>query len=312
MRIPVNFSGKQTTSESKKLGVRKSPLKASSSSKKAKHDLTQQLDQLSLNEVRTTYLGPKGQLPPVTAPQKKFLSNPTQDEQKKLLQGENRNLKKLTSASANEKDRASRLMQLRAKANQSDISAQQPIAKALNEALQSITEERESAQPSKSPLLTPTLESLKCTIALRDLLQTFGTLSFTHHAFARTLLRGEAITCLKASKEFLNNSKDSKTYLVFDRGINELATVQNKQTTEYHQLNLLRDNSATKQKVLIPLAPDEDQLVAKTVVAKHTINPRRYVVVADHLGKPITTLKQYQDELEHIKELSSCSKKLFQ
>lgn len=324
MTITGISSSQQTTPASKGLGVQKSPLKVSSSSQKANSaalNLTQQLDQLSLSEVRTKYLGPNGQLPPVAKAGQKSLPNPTQDFKKKLLGGENRSLKKQTSDPTQERDK--HLTTLRAIASKSDIQPQgkpkQPIAEALEEALKFITEDRQKVEPGQSPLLTPTKENLKCTIALRDLLQESGKLSFTKHAYARTLLRGEAITCLKASEEFLNNAKDSKTCLVFDRGRNELATQENELATQetdepipYNQVVLMRDNSATKKKVLIPLAPDPNQLVAKSVIAKQTVNPGRYVVVTDHSGKPITTVKQYQDELKHIQELSSCSKKLFQ
>ncbi len=317
MTITGISSSQQTTPASKGLGVKKSPLKVSSSSKKensAALHLTHQLDQLSLSEVRTKYLGPNGQLPTVPKAGQKSIPNPTQDVKKKLLRGENRSLKKQTSDPTQERDK--HLTTLRAMASKSDIQPKgkpkQPIAEALEEALKFISEDRQKVEPGHSPLLTPTQENLKCTIALRDLLQESGKLSFTKHAYARTLLRGEAITCLKASEEFLNNAKDSKTCLVFDRGRNELATQESDEPIPYNLVVLMRDNSATKKKVLIPLAPDSDQLVAKSVIAKQTVNPGRYVVVTDHLKKPITTLKQYQDELKHIQKLSSCSKKLFQ
>jgi hypothetical protein len=159
----------------------------------------------------------------------------------------------------------------------------------------------------------PSMESLQYTAKARELaLQ--KKIVFTNHSLARVLQDGEALTLIKAIKEFCENHPRSKTFLAYDQRKNL------KTKKYYNQLHLFRPNSATKSAIQIPLSPPAPQafnrpkgLKARTIIANTFENFDRklkngaFVILHTDEGMPINTNTLYQAE----RKLDAVCKNLF-
>jgi hypothetical protein len=293
MRIPVNFSGKQSPPESNKLGVKNTSTKKSHSTppkvlpeEGSSQQMTSPtvqlpatLQSLTLFSLKTDFFEPNKQNLPAFAQKPNPFEPKFNKDLKEVLSEPNR---KFENKDPNV-DISERLRFLAIK-DDLDHKSASVMSTAINDAI------KEGVN---------TEEVLKSTIFFRKLLSNLKTITFSPHAYSRAMERGEPLTCTKAIAEFFKNDENSRTYLVFDR------TPQEKG----YQLGLLRGNSAKDKMTFIPITPS-NELIAKSVVALDSVRPNRFFQVTDRMKKPITTLKQYQEELAHLKELEALSKRL--
>ncbi len=146
----------------------------------------------------------------------------------------------------------------------------------------------------------PSQESLERTAEAMALLDQKN-IGYNTHTLARVLQDGQAITLMKALKEFCENRADSSTFLAYDHRFDP-----NKKKF-YNQFNFFRLNSATKQAIQIPLSPPNPKhahqpkkLKARTVIANHghQLNNRlksgKFEILHTEAGQPITTNALYQ------------------
>lgn len=161
----------------------------------------------------------------------------------------------------------------------------------------------------------PSQESLERTAEAKALLDEKN-IGYTTHTLARVLQDGQAITLMKALKEFCENRADSSTFLAYDHRFDP------RRKKFYNQFNFFRLNSATKQAVQIPLSPPNPRrahqpkkLKARTVISNDAqkLNRRlqsgNFEILHTDSGQPITTNALYQ-QAQFPQTLADTSKSL--